>query len=107
MKASPTFSKLDIHAEVPSGSGQDSVEILRRQSADRVPELVPERYSRMLQSPFSFYRGAAAIMAEDLGTSANSGIAVTLCGDAHLCNFGLFTTPERRQTFDLNDFDET
>jgi uncharacterized protein (DUF2252 family) len=72
-----------------------------------VPELVPIRYGRMLVSPFTFYRGAAAIMAADLESSPVSGITVQLCGDAHLSNFGVFGTPERQLIFDINDFDET
>ena len=72
-----------------------------------MPELVPIRYGRMLVSPFTFYRGAALIMAADLASTPSSGLRVQLCGDAHLSNFGLFASPERRLVFDLNDFDET
>ena len=72
-----------------------------------MPELVPIRYGRMLVSPFTFFRGAAAIMAADLSVTPTSGVTVQLCGDAHLTNFGLFGTPERRMLFDINDFDET
>jgi uncharacterized protein (DUF2252 family) len=72
-----------------------------------VPELVPIRYGRMLVSPFTFYRGAAAIMASDLVASPRSGLTVQCCGDAHLSNFGVFASPERRLVFDINDFDET
>jgi uncharacterized protein (DUF2252 family) len=72
-----------------------------------VPELVPVRYSRMLASPFSFFRGAAAIMASDLASTRESGLYAQLCGDAHLSNFGVFAAPDRRIVFDLNDFDET
>jgi uncharacterized protein (DUF2252 family) len=82
-------------------------ETLAAQDATRVPELVPIRYGRMLVSPFTFYRGAAAIMAADLGSLPNSGIEAQLCGDAHLSNFGVFQSPDRRLVFDLNDFDET
>ena len=85
----------------------DPVALLEEQAATRVPELVPIRYGRMLVSPFTFYRGAAAIMAADLAASPVSGITVQLCGDAHLSNFGVFGTPERRLIFDINDFDET
>ncbi len=85
----------------------DPVALLEEQAASRVPELTPIRYGRMLVSPFTFYRGAALIMAADLARSPVSGIAVQLCGDAHLSNFGLFGTPERRMLFDINDFDET
>ncbi|TQK45547.1 uncharacterized protein (DUF2252 family) [Streptomyces sp. SLBN-118] len=83
------------------------VEIVERQSAARVPELVPIRYSRMLESPFRFYRGAAAIMASDLGAAPHTGIYAQLCGDAHLLNFRLLASPERHLVFDINDFDET
>jgi uncharacterized protein (DUF2252 family) len=72
-----------------------------------VPELVPIRYGRMLASPFAFYRGAAAIMAADLQSTPQSGLRVQCCGDAHLSNFGVFASPDRRLVFDLNDFDET
>ena len=81
--------------------------MLEEQAATRVPELVPIRYGRMLVSPFTFYRGAAAIMAADLAGTPASGITVQLCGDAHLSNFGVFGTPERQLIFDINDFDET
>jgi uncharacterized protein (DUF2252 family) len=85
----------------------DPVTILRAQEATRVPELVPLRHERMLESPFTFYRGAAAIMAADLATLPNSGLRVQACGDAHLANFGGFAAPDRTMVFDMNDFDET
>jgi hypothetical protein len=85
----------------------DPVALLEEQAANRVPELVPIRYGRMLVSPFTFYRGAALLMAADLAASPHSGLRVQLCGDAHLSNFGLFAAPDRRLVFDLNDFDET
>jgi uncharacterized protein (DUF2252 family) len=85
----------------------DPVKLLERQSKTRVPQLVPIRYGRMLVSPFSFYRGAALIMASDLARTPRSGLMVQCCGDAHLSNFGVFASPERRLVFDLNDFDET
>ncbi|WP_060179371.1 DUF2252 domain-containing protein [Streptomyces sp. IMTB 1903] len=91
----------------PSPDRPDPLAILEAQSATRVPELVPIRYARMTESPFRFYRGAAAIMASDLAGSPDSGIAVQLCGDAHLLNFRLLASPERRLMFDINDFDET
>jgi uncharacterized protein (DUF2252 family) len=84
----------------------DPVELLEEQAQGRVPELVPIRYGRMLVSAFSFYRGAANVMAADLARSPSTGIYTWLCGDAHLSNFGMFATPERRLVFDLNDFDE-
>ena len=83
------------------------LEVLAEQDKTRVPELVPVRYGRMLASAFTFYRGAAAIMAADLAASPNSGLRVQLCGDAHLSNFGVFQAPDRRLVFDINDFDET
>jgi len=72
-----------------------------------VPELVPIRYGRMLVSPFTFYRGAAAVMAADLARTPDSGIVVQACGDAHISNFGAFAAPDRRLIFSPNDFDET
>jgi uncharacterized protein (DUF2252 family) len=86
---------------------RDPLEILRSQNRVRIRELVPVRMGRMAQSPFAFFRGAAAIMAHDLATTAVTGITVQACGDAHLSNFGLFASPERKLIFDLNDFDET
>jgi uncharacterized protein (DUF2252 family) len=91
----------------PAPDRPDPVALLEEQGASRVPELVPIRYGRMLVSPFTFYRGAAAIMAADLAATPVSGVTVQLCGDAHLSNFGLFGTPERQLIFDINDFDET
>jgi uncharacterized protein (DUF2252 family) len=85
----------------------DPVKLLERQAKTRVPELVPIRYGRMLVSPFTFYRGAALIMASDLAATPRSGLTVQCCGDAHLSNFGVFASPERRLVFDINDFDET
>ncbi|MEI7625758.1 MAG: DUF2252 domain-containing protein [Actinomycetota bacterium] len=85
----------------------DPIELLEGQAQTRVPELVPIRYGRMLVSPFTFFRGAALIMASDLAGTPRSGLRVQLCGDAHLSNFGGFGTPERSLIFDLNDFDET
>ena len=81
--------------------------VLEEQAESRVPMLVPVRYGRMMVSPFTFYRGAALIMASDLARTPVSGVTVQLCGDAHLSNFGLFGTPERQMIFDINDFDET
>ena len=83
------------------------MEILAAQDTTRVYELVPIRYGRMLASAFTFYRGAAAIMAADLARTPTSGLEVQLCGDAHLSNFGAFAAPDRRLVFDCNDFDET
>ena len=89
------------------GDRRDPVALLEEQAKSRVPDLVPIRHGRMLVSPFTFYRGAAFIMAGDLASTPTSGIEVQLCGDAHLSNFGLFGTPERQMIFDINDFDET
>ena len=91
----------------PLSTRGDPVELLERQAKTRVPELVPIRYGRMLVSPFTFYRGAALIMAHDLAATPRSGLTVQCCGDAHLSNFGVFASPERRLVFDVNDFDET
>ncbi|UIX33470.1 DUF2252 domain-containing protein [Streptomyces sp. GQFP] len=96
------------HAEYrPAAKRPDPVDTIEAQSAARVPELVPIRYGRMLESPFRFYRGAAAIMAGDLADTPRSGITAQLCGDAHLLNFRLLASPERHLVFDINDFDET
>jgi uncharacterized protein (DUF2252 family) len=91
----------------PVGHRPDPISLLEEQAVSRVPELVPIRYGRMLDSPFTFYRGAGLIMASDLAATPQSGVTVQLCGDAHLSNFGVFGTPERRMIFDINDFDET
>ena len=91
----------------PPSRRTDPIKLLERQAKTRVPELVPIRYGRMLVSPFTFYRGAALIMASDLAATPRSGLHVQCCGDAHLSNFGVFGSPERRLVFDLNDFDET
>ena len=91
----------------PPSTRPDPVALLERQAKTRVPELVPIRYGRMLVSPFTFYRGAALIMANDLASTPRSGLTVQCCGDAHLSNFGVFASPERKLVFDVNDFDET
>lgn len=107
-KAARRATPRSAHAEFEPGAGRsDPVALLEAQAQTRVPELVPIRYGRMLASPFAFYRGAAAIMAEDLASTPQSGITVQCCGDAHLSNFGVFASPDRRLVFDLNDFDET
>jgi uncharacterized protein (DUF2252 family) len=90
-----------------STSRPDPVELLESQAASRVQDLVPIRYGRMLVSPFTFFRGAALIMASDLSTTPRSGLNVQACGDAHMSNFGVFASAERNLVFDLNDFDET
>ncbi len=91
----------------PTGGRSDPLELLQEQAATRLPELVPIRYGRMLASPFAFFRGAALVMAADLAGTPDSGLSVQACGDAHLCNFGGYASPERSLVFDVNDFDET
>jgi len=91
----------------PAPHRPDPVEFLEEQAETRVPELVPIRYGRMLVSPFTFYRGAAYLMASDLSFGPRSGLHAQLCGDAHLSNFGIFAAPDRRLVFGVNDFDET
>jgi uncharacterized protein (DUF2252 family) len=91
----------------PADDRPDPVALLEEQARTRSADLIPIRYGRMAASPFAFYRGAALPMAADLAAGPDSGIAVQLCGDAHLSNFGLFASPERTLLFDVNDFDET
>jgi uncharacterized protein (DUF2252 family) len=91
----------------PAADRPDPVGLLEEQNVTREPDLVPVRHGRMMVSPFTFYRGAAKIMAADLKDTPTAGLDVQLCGDAHLSNFGVFASPERRLLFDLNDFDET
>ncbi|WP_084126813.1 DUF2252 domain-containing protein [Demequina sp. NBRC 110054] len=99
---------LESHAEVSVPEVRpDPVQILLAQDEGRVASLVPIRHARMNATPFTFFRGAAAIMASDLSRGASSGLTVQLCGDAHLSNFGLFNGADRRLVFDVNDFDET
>jgi uncharacterized protein (DUF2252 family) len=106
-KAARTEAPRSSHAVFePPSTRPDPIDLLEEQAQTRVPELVPIRYGRMLVSPFTFYRGAAKIMAHDLATTPRSGLPTQCCGDAHLSNFGLFASPERRLVFDLNDFDE-
>lgn len=106
----------DLRRQAPRGSHgdwspavdrSDPISLLQAQDVSRVQELVPIKYGRMLASPFAFLRGSAAVMAADLASSPATGIEAVLCGDAHLSNFGLFASPERRLIFDINDFDET
>ena len=99
---------LEAHGEWAAPSGRpDPIAILEEQNATRVPELVPIRHGRMIVSPFTFYRGGAAIMASDLSRTPSTALRVQCCGDAHLSNFGVYAAPDRRVVFDLNDFDET
>ena len=98
----------DSHAMFDPGPDRpDPLALLEEQVKTRVPELVPVRWGRMMVSPFTYYRGAALPMAADLATTPVSGLAVQACGDAHLSNFGIFGSAERRLVFDVNDFDET
>ena len=85
---------------------RDAISILEDQHRSRIADLVPIRVGRMAQSPCAFYRGTAAVMAHDLASDPVTGLDVVACGDAHVANFGLYATPERTLTFDLNDFDE-
>ena len=101
-------AQLSGHAKwAPAADRPDPVALLEQQDRTREPDLVPVRHGRMMVSPFTFYRGAAKIMAADLKDTPVAGLGAQLCGDAHLSNFGLFASPERRLLFDLNDFDET
>lgn len=107
-KAARQQAPLGSHAGwTPSKYRVDPISLLEEQAETRLLELVPIRYGRMMVSPFTFYRGAAYIMAADLASTPRSGLRVQACGDAHLMNFGVFASPERELMFDINDFDET
>jgi uncharacterized protein (DUF2252 family) len=106
-KAARAKAPLEAHAEFQPQPSRDPVALLLSQAKTRVPDLVPIRHGRMLVSPFTFYRGAALIMAADLKGTPTPGLRTQLCGDAHLSNFGAYASPERRLVFDINDFDET
>jgi uncharacterized protein (DUF2252 family) len=107
-KAARAEVPLESHAAFdPPPDRPDPIALLEEQATTRLPELVPVRYGRMMVSPFTYYRGAALPMASDLATTPVSGLAVQACGDAHLSNFGVFGSAERRLVFDVNDFDET
>ena len=106
-RAARKVAPLEAHAQLDIAPDRDPVALLEGQAAVRVPELVPIRYGRMLASPFTFYRGAALLMAGDVARTPVSGLTVQMCGDAHMMNFGMFGSPERHLVFDLNDFDET
>ena len=107
-KAARRLVPLSVHGEwQPSSDRPDPVRLLEEQGTSRVPELVPIRYGRMLVSPFTFYRGAAYLMASDLASAPRTDLSVQLCGDAHLSNFGVFAAPDRQLVFSVNDFDET
>jgi uncharacterized protein (DUF2252 family) len=99
---------LETHAEAPPASNRiDPLTILAAQDKGRLAELIPLRYGRMSRTPFTFLRGAAAVMANDLAAGASTDLRVELCGDAHLGNFRWYCAPNRALVFDLNDFDET
>ena len=107
-KAAREAAPRTSHGEWEPAAGRvDPVETLERQASSRVGQLLPLRYARMLVSPFTFYRGAAAVMAADLAGTPAGGLTAQLCGDAHLSNFGAFASPDRELVFDVNDFDET
>jgi uncharacterized protein (DUF2252 family) len=107
-RAARSVARRSAHSEwAPVANRPDPVAIIEAQDARRVAELVPIRHGRMAASPFTFFRGAAAVMAADLASTPVSGFRVQTCGDAHLSNFGAFAAPDRRLVFDLNDFDET
>jgi uncharacterized protein (DUF2252 family) len=107
-KALRDTAPLEEHCIIPPRPKRfSSIAVLERSNEDRLEDLIPIRYSRMLASPFSFLRGSAALMADDLSRTPSSGIYVQACGDCHLLNFGAYATPERKLVFDINDFDET
>lgn len=97
----------ELHADLHGPLDRDPVAILSESDRNRVPELLPERYRRMTENPFAFFRGAAAVMANDLAHQPIADVPVQACGDCHLMNFGAFNTPENNILFDINDFDET
>jgi uncharacterized protein (DUF2252 family) len=106
-KAARRTTPRSSHSQLTPPAGRDPVARLDAEAASRVDDLVPIRYGRMIASPFAFYRGAAAVMAEDLASTPRVGLDAQLCGDAHLMNFGGFASPERQLVFDVNDFDQT
>jgi uncharacterized protein (DUF2252 family) len=106
-KAARAAVPLEAHADFEPQKSRDPVGLLLGQAKTRVPDLVPIRHGRMLVSPFTFYRGAALVMAADLRSTPTTDLRTQLCGDAHLSNFGAYASPERRLVFDINDFDET
>ena len=107
-RAARSTTPRSSHADwTAAAEREDPIRVLRRQAEPRVAELLPIRYGRMVASPFTFYRGAAAVMAADLAATPDSGLKVQVCGDAHINNFGGFAAPDRELVFDVNDFDET
>src|ERR1700721_2266673 len=103
----PDKTPRDVHADLKGSMARSAVATLAESDPERVPELVPERYKRMMLNPFAFLRGAAAVMATDLAGQPMVGLPVQAGGDSHLMNFGAFVTPEDKILFDVNDFDET
>lgn len=97
----------ESHSHFKPAAKRDPIGILTEISKGRIEDLIPIKYGRMMESPFAFYRGGAAIMAADLAATPSTGINIQICGDCHLMNFGGFATPERKMVFDINDFDET
>jgi len=107
-RAAREKTSLESHAKLKiAKEGRDIIAVLEKSNEGRIPELIPLRYGRMLVSPFTFYRGSAALMAMDLSKTPNSGFIVQACGDCHIHNMGVFATPERKLVIDINDFDET
>lgn len=106
-KAARTRVPRSIHGTYTPAADRDPVGVLKRQHVHRVAELIPLRLERMTANPFAFYRGSAAIQAVDLSREQRTGVDVTICGDAHIANFGIYASPERSLVFDLNDFDES
>jgi uncharacterized protein (DUF2252 family) len=102
-----TLPRAELAALAPRPEDYDPVARLIGQGESRVQELLPIRYQRMLASPLAFYRGGALLMADDLERGSSTALELQICGDAHLSNFGVFSSPERRLVFDVNDFDET
>ena len=105
--ARPRVPRRTLGSWSEADRGHDPLKTILAQNQIRAPELIPLRHQRMAVSPWNYYRGAAAVMAGDLGGQPDSGLMVQLCGDAHVLNFGLWATPERNLAFDLRDFDET
>src|SRR5829696_5820084 len=107
-RAARRVAPRNSHAEwAPGPDRSDPIGLLEVQARERIPDLMPIRYARMMASPFAFMRGSAIVMASDLAGTPSTGIRAQLCGDAHLLNFGAYASPERALLFDLNDFDET
>ena len=102
-----TVKRSDHAAYHPPANREDPIAILEAQAENRVADLVPIRYARMLASPFAFLRGSAAVMIQDIAPAPTTGLTVQACGDMHVSNFGVFASAERSLVFAINDFDET